>query len=113
MITLYFDNASTTPVDRRVTEKMWACLGADGTYGNPASTTHGFGWMASEEVEWSRAMVAEMIGADPREIVWTSGATESDNLAIRGLFEGMATARAIKLSPWKQSIRLCSTPVPI
>ena len=50
----------------------------------------GFGWMASEEVEWSRAMVAEMIGADPREIVWTSGATESDNLAIRGLFEGMA-----------------------
>ena len=92
MITTYFDNASTTPVDRRVIEKMRACLGADGTYGNPASTTHGFGWMASEEVEWSRAMVAETIGADPREIVWTSGATESDNLAIRGLLEGMANA---------------------
>ena len=92
MITTYFDNASTTPVDRRVIEKMRACLGADGTYGNPASNTHSFGWMASEEVEWSRAMVAETIGADPREIVWTSGATESDNLAIRGLLEGMANS---------------------
>ena len=92
MITTYFDNASTTPVDRRVIEKMRACLGADGTYGNPASTTHGFGWMASEEVEWSRAMVAETIGADAREIVWTSGATESDNLAIRGVLEGMANS---------------------
>ena len=80
MNTTYFDNASTTPVDRRVIEKMRACLGADGTYGNPAANTHSFGWMASEEVEWSRAMVAETIGADPREIVWTSGATESDNL---------------------------------
>ena len=92
MITTYFDNASTTPVDRRVIEKMRACLGADGTYGNPASTTHGFGWMASEEVEWSRAMVAETIGADAREIVWTSGATESDNLAIRGVLEGVANS---------------------
>ena len=92
MITTYFDNASTTPVDRRVIEKMRACLGADGIYGNPASTTHGFGWMASEEVEWSRAMVAETIGADAREIVWTSGATESDNLAIRGVLEGMANS---------------------
>ena len=63
MITTYFDNASTTPVDRRVIEKMRACLGADGTYGNPAANTHSFGWMASEEVEWSRAMVAETIGA--------------------------------------------------
>ncbi len=90
MITTYFDNASTTPVDRRVIEKMRVCLGTDGAFGNPASTTHGFGWMASEEVEWSRAIVAETIGADPREIVWTSGATESDNLAIRGSFEGMA-----------------------
>ena len=90
MMTAYFDNASTTPVDPRVIEKMKVCLGSDGTFGNPASTTHGFGWMASEEVEWARSMVAETIGADPREIVWTSGATESDNLAIRGVLEAMA-----------------------
>jgi cysteine desulfurase len=89
MKTAYFDNASTTPVDPRVVDKMKSCLGADGTFGNPASTTHGFGWMASEEVEWARSMVAETIGADPREIVWTSGATESNNLAIRGLLEAM------------------------
>ena len=89
MITAYFDNASTTPVDPRVIDKMKSCLGTDGIFGNPASTTHGFGWMASEEVEWARSKVAETIGADPREIVWTSGATESDNLAIRGLLEAM------------------------
>ena len=92
MMTAYFDNASTTPVDPRVIDKMKACLGADGTFGNPASTTHGLGWMASEEVEWARSTVAETIGADPREIVWTSGATESDNLAIRGVFEAMSEA---------------------
>ena len=73
MMTAYFDNASTTPVDPRVIDKMKAYLGADGTFGNPASTTHGLGWMASEEVEWARSTVAETIGADPREIVWTSG----------------------------------------
>ena len=88
----YFDNASTTPVDKRVIEKMQSCLRADGIFGNPASTTHSFGWMASEEVEWSREMVADCIGADPREIVWTSGATESDNLAIRGTVEAMRTS---------------------
>ena len=92
MMTAYFDNASTTPVDPRVIDKMKACLGADGTFGNPASTTHGLGWMASEEVEWARSTVAETIGADPREIVWTSGATESDNLAIRGVLEAMSEA---------------------
>jgi cysteine desulfurase len=92
MMTAYFDNASTTPVDPRVIDKMRACLGADGTFGNPASTTHGLGWMASEEVEWARSTVAETIGADPREIVWTSGATESDNLAIRGVLEAMSEA---------------------
>jgi Cysteine sulfinate desulfinase/cysteine desulfurase and related enzymes len=68
----YFDNASTTPVDPRVVERMNGCLSAEGTFGNPASTTHGFGWFASEEVEWARATVAEVIDADPREIVWTS-----------------------------------------
>ena len=89
MMTVYFDNASTTPVDPRVMDKMSKCLGADGTFGNPASTTHGFGWLASEEVEWARDTIAQTIGADPREIVWTSGATESDNLAIRGVVEAM------------------------
>lgn len=88
-MTAYFDNASTTPVDPRVIDKMWTCLGADGTFGNPASTTHGYGWLASEEVEWARDAVAQTIGADPREVVWTSGATESDNLAIRGVVEAM------------------------
>ncbi len=89
MKTAYFDNASTTPVDKRVVDKMQSCLSADGTFGNPASTTHSFGWMASEEVEWARETVADCIGAGPREIVWTSGATESDNLAIRGSVQAM------------------------
>ncbi|HAN80801.1 MAG: cysteine desulfurase [Gammaproteobacteria bacterium] len=89
MKTAYFDNASTTPVDKRVVDKMQSCLSADGTFGNPASTTHSFGWMASEEVEWARETVADCIGAGPGEIVWTSGATESDNLAIRGSVQAM------------------------
>ena len=89
----YFDNASTTPVDPRVVERMNGCLSAEGTFGNPASTTHGFGWFASEEVEWSRATVAEVIDADPREIVWTSGATEADNLAIRGVVDALCIER--------------------
>ena len=89
----YFDNASTTPVDPRVVERMNGCLSAEGTFGNPASTTHGFGWFASEEVEWARATVAEVIDADPREIVWTSGATEADNLAIRGVVDALCSER--------------------
>ncbi len=89
----YFDNASTTPVDPRVVERMNGCLSAEGTFGNPASTTHGFGWFASEEVEWARATVAEVIDADPREIVWTSGATEADNLAIRGVVDALCIER--------------------
>jgi len=89
MRTAYFDNASTTPVDKRVIDKMQLCLSPDGTFGNPASTTHSFGWMASEEVEWARETVADCIGAGPREIIWTSGATESDNLAIRGSVQAM------------------------
>ena len=89
----YFDNASTTPVDPRVVERMNGCLSAEGTFGNPASTTHGFGWFASEAVEWARATVAEVIDADPREIVWTSGATEADNLAIRGVVDALCIER--------------------
>ena len=90
MQSVYFDYASTTPLDSRVTEKMIASLNVDGTFGNPASTTHRFGWLASEEVELARETVANVLGADPREIVWTSGATESNNLAIRGVFQALA-----------------------
>ena len=84
---IYLDYASTTPVDPRVAEKMCDCLLAEGNFGNPASRTHTFGWRASEAVEEARFRVASLIGADPREIVWTSGATESDNLAIKGVVE--------------------------
>ena len=81
---IYLDYSATTPVDSRVADKMMACLTLDGNFGNPASRSHVFGWRAEEAVEQARRQVADLIGADPREIVWTSGATESDNLAIKG-----------------------------
>jgi cysteine desulfurase len=82
---IYFDYLATTPVDPRVVEKMVHCLSMDGNFGNPASRSHLFGWKAEEAVENARRQVADLINADPREIVWTSGATESDNLAIKGV----------------------------
>ena len=82
---IYFDYAATTPVDPRVAQKMSECLLAEGNFGNPASRSHKFGWEAEEAVEIARRQVADLIHADPREIVWTSGATESDNLAIKGI----------------------------
>jgi len=82
---IYLDYSASTPVDPRVAEKMMACLTPDGNFGNPASRSHLFGWKAEEAVETARRNVADLIGADPREIVWTSGATESDNLAIKGV----------------------------
>ncbi len=81
---LYLDYASTTPVDPRVAEVMGQCLILDGNFGNPASRSHVYGWRAEEAVEDSRGALADLISADPREIVWTSGATESNNLAIKG-----------------------------
>ena len=81
---IYMDYSATTPVDPRVAEKMCACLTPDGTFGNPASRSHSFGWEADTLVSEARANVATLINADPKEIVWTSGATESDNLAIKG-----------------------------
>ncbi len=81
---IYLDYSATTPVDPRVAEKMCACLTADGVFGNPASRSHAFGWAAEQLVDEARANVAALVGADPKEIVWTSGATESDNLAIKG-----------------------------
>jgi cysteine desulfurase len=84
---IYFDYSATTPVDPRVAEKMMHCLTMDGNFGNPASRSHKFGWQAEEAVETARRQVADLINADPREIVWTSGATESNNLAIKGVAE--------------------------
>jgi cysteine desulfurase len=82
---IYLDYSATTPVDPRVADKMCKYLTPDGEFGNPASRSHPFGWHAEEAVEEARANVAALIGADPKEIVWTSGATESDNLAIKGV----------------------------
>ena len=84
------DYSATTPVDPRVARKMNGCLLADGDFGNPASRSHWYGWQAEEAVEAARGQVAKLLNADPREIVWTSGATESDNLAIKGVAEGAA-----------------------
>tara|TARA_Y100000590_G_scaffold92544_2_gene104653 strand:- start:4150 stop:5364 length:1215 start_codon:yes stop_codon:yes gene_type:complete len=81
---IYLDYASTTPVDPRVVDKMKGCLTLEGNYGNPASRSHEFGWKAEEMVEEARTNVANLVNCDHREIVWTSGATESDNLAIKG-----------------------------
>lgn len=84
---IYLDYAATTPVDPRVAERMAGFLTADGVFGNPASRSHSYGWQAESAVEEARALVAELVGADPREIVWTSGATEADNLALKGCME--------------------------
>lgn len=87
---IYLDYAATTPVDPQVAEKMCACLTMDGNFANPASRSHLYGWQAEEAAELARRQVADLVGADPREIVWTSGATESDNLAIKGAARAFA-----------------------
>ncbi len=82
---IYMDYSATTPVDPRVAETMCRYLTPDGDFGNPASRSHYYGWKAEEAVDKARRDVADLINADPREIVWTSGATESDNLALKGV----------------------------
>lgn len=84
---VYLDYAATTPVDPVVAERMAACLTREGNFANPASRSHLYGWQAEEAVENARQQVADLVGADPREIVWTSGATEADNLALKGAWE--------------------------
>src|SRR6185437_13197893 len=82
---VYLDYAATTPVDPAVAQAMSDCLGADGDFGNAASTTHAFGRRAAQRIETARAQVAALIHASPEEIILTSGATESNNLAILGV----------------------------
>ena len=81
---IYLDYSATTPVDPRVAKVMMDCLTYDGNFGNPASRSHVFGWNAEAAVEKARQQVASLVNCDPKEIVWTSGATESNNLAIKG-----------------------------
>ena len=95
---VYLDYSATTPVDPRVVEKMSGCLSMDGEFGNPASTTHAYGWDAAEMVEEARVHVADLINADPRTIVWTSGATESDNLALKGVAEAAGGGHLVTTS---------------
>ena len=83
-IPIYMDYSATTPVDERVAEKMCTFLTRQGQFGNPASRSHQFGWKAEAAIEQARQDVAQLINANPKEIIWTSGATESDNLAIKG-----------------------------
>ena len=81
---IYMDYAATTPMDPRVAKKMMAYMTPDGEFGNPASRSHPYGWNAEAAVEEARKNVAALVNANPKEIIWTSGATESDNLAIKG-----------------------------
>ena len=83
-IPIYLDYSSTTPVDPRVAAKMSECLTKEGVFGNPASRSHSFGWESEKLIDEARGHVAKLIKANKKEIVWTSGATESDNLAIKG-----------------------------
>jgi cysteine desulfurase len=89
----YFDYAATTPVDDRVIQAMVTCLGREGTFGNPASSSHAYGTQARQAVESARRQVGELVGTDAESLIWTSGATESNNLAIKGIALGAKGSR--------------------
>lgn len=91
---VYLDYAATTPVAPEVAARMAQCLTMEGTFANPASRSHLYGWQAEELVEEARVQVAQLINADPREIVWTSGATEANNLALKGIAETYRAANS-------------------
>ena len=98
MTPIYLDYAATTPVDPQVADAMAACLTLEGNFANPASRSHRFGWMAEEAVENARGQLAKAIQCDAREIVWTSGATEANNLAIKGICAGKVKGHIITSS---------------
>lgn len=98
MTPIYLDYAATTPVDPEVADAMAACLTLEGNFANPASRSHRFGWMAEEAVENARGQLAKAIQCDAREIVWTSGATEANNLAIKGICSGKVKGHIITSS---------------
>ena len=82
---IYLDYSATTPIDERVVTEMLKYMGPESSFGNPASRSHSFGWTAEAAVETARKHVADLVGANPKEIIFTSGATESNNLAIKGV----------------------------
>lgn len=93
---IYLDYAATTPVDPLVADAMAKCLTLDGNFGNPASRSYRFGWMAEEAVDVARNQISDALNCDPREIVFTSGATESNNLAIKGVAQGYGQGKENK-----------------
>jgi cysteine desulfurase len=104
---IYLDYAATTPVDQRVIERMVAHMSVDGDFGNPASRTHAYGWQAEEAVEAARVQIADAVNADPREIIWTSGATESDNLALKGAAFGSSRRHIVTSSIEHKAVLDC------
>jgi cysteine desulfurase len=90
---VYLDNAATTPVDPRVAAEMRECLGPDGVFGNPSSMSHAYGREAHRRVESAREAVAALVGAQPEQVLFTSGATESDNRASSAPYASSGSAR--------------------